>query len=394
MRSASGGVENDVELALAPDELPAAPGGHGSHSTGPPRRPTAEGPPSPTARPPPGRARAAYSRHDARAPPSQHAERADRRGVALLHEVPSRDGLSVRARARPSEAPRSQQAAAPHGSPHRVLHEVGRARARPVRRRRRHTPGRGHRPRSAPRHRLRAGNPAWASVYEEVVRELAAERDGAGPQLADLGSADPGGERGFDPGGCEMRVGDALALLPALPDASVDFVATDPPYTVQLPLTMAGGRARRGPRQPPDRLRDGLRRSCGPRQRRRPRRLPRRDGARLRRDRPGAPAGPLRRGHRPRCLRLGRLPVHRGRARGAGRGSRPRAEGRPHLVQAGTRLRPYGYPRVFVPNIAHQHIVVLRREPEPRRRPRRRAEPGGLGEPGASDDQARPRAAR
>ena len=31
--------------------------------------------------------------------------------------------------------------------------------------------------------------------------------------------------------------------------------------------------------------------------------------------------------------------------------------------QAGTRLRPYGYPRVFVPNIAHQHILVFRREP-------------------------------
>jgi hypothetical protein len=30
--------------------------------------------------------------------------------------------------------------------------------------------------------------------------------------------------------------------------------------------------------------------------------------------------------------------------------------------QAGTRLRPYGYPNVFVPNIAHQHILVFRRE--------------------------------
>jgi hypothetical protein len=39
--------------------------------------------------------------------------------------------------------------------------------------------------------------------------------------------------------------------------------------------------------------------------------------------------------------------------------------------QAGTRLRPYGYPRVFVPNIAHQHILVLRRE-EPRGQARRR----------------------
>ncbi len=30
--------------------------------------------------------------------------------------------------------------------------------------------------------------------------------------------------------------------------------------------------------------------------------------------------------------------------------------------QAGTRLRPYGYPKAFVPNIAHQHILVLRAE--------------------------------
>ena len=32
----------------------------------------------------------------------------------------------------------------------------------------------------------------------------------------------------------------------------------------------------------------------------------------------------------------------------------------PDRYQAGTRLRPYGYPKVFVPNIAHQHILVLR----------------------------------
>jgi len=29
--------------------------------------------------------------------------------------------------------------------------------------------------------------------------------------------------------------------------------------------------------------------------------------------------------------------------------------------QAGTRLRPYGYPYSYVPNIAHQHIVILQR---------------------------------
>jgi DNA modification methylase len=29
--------------------------------------------------------------------------------------------------------------------------------------------------------------------------------------------------------------------------------------------------------------------------------------------------------------------------------------------QAGTRLRPYGYPFAYIPNIAHQHIVVLQK---------------------------------
>ena len=84
-------------------------------------------------------------------------------------------------------------------------------------------------------------NPRWAAIYSDVVAAALAERDGAGPLLADLGNADPAGIRTFDPAGCELRVGDALELLPGLPAASVDFVATDPPYTVQLPLTMAGG---------------------------------------------------------------------------------------------------------------------------------------------------------
>jgi len=34
--------------------------------------------------------------------------------------------------------------------------------------------------------------------------------------------------------------------------------------------------------------------------------------------------------------------------------------------QAGTRLRPYGYPTGFVQNITHQHLLVLRREPSRR----------------------------
>src|SRR5262245_18991426 len=49
--------------------------------------------------------------------------------------------------------------------------------------------------------------------------------------------------------------------------------------------------------------------------------------------------------------------------------------------QAGTRLRPYGYPTGYLPNISHQHIVVLRREPERRRRSARPSAAAG-GEPG------------
>ena len=56
--------------------------------------------------------------------------------------------------------------------------------------------------------------PRWVAIYETVVRDLAAERDGAGPLIADLGATDPGGPRGFDPSGCELRLGDALAILP------------------------------------------------------------------------------------------------------------------------------------------------------------------------------------
>src|SRR6476660_4889776 len=84
-------------------------------------------------------------------------------------------------------------------------------------------------------------DPRWAEIGAAVIAELAAERDGQGPALTDLGQHDPGGIRGFDPSGLEWRVGDALALLADIPDGSIDFVATDPPYNIQLPLTMAGG---------------------------------------------------------------------------------------------------------------------------------------------------------
>jgi DNA modification methylase len=204
--------------------------------------------------------------------------------------------------------------------------------------------------------------PRWASVFEQVVRDLTAERDGLGPELADLGVADPGGPRGFDASGIELRVGDARALLPAIGADSIDLVATDPPYNLQLPMTMAGG---------------ALAATHANR---------RTDYAMVTdsdRDLANAPdyatflermTTVFRELHR--VLRDGRYAVvivrdayQDGRyvftgsdlaARAAGVGLVPKGD----LIwyQAGTRLRPYGYPHAFVPNIVHQHILVLRKE--------------------------------
>ncbi len=226
-------------------------------------------------------------------------------------------------------------------------------------------------------------DPRWAQVCEETVAALRAEHDGLGPVLADLGSADPGGLRTFRPDDLELRLGDARELLPRIPDASIDLVATDPPYNVQLPMTMAGGRLaeahanRRTDYAMVSEL-DG-------------------DLANL----PSYPAyldamtGILAEVHR--VLRPGRYAVlivrdayQGGRylftaadlaARADGAGLVPKGD--IAWYQAGTRLRPYGYPRSFVPNITHQHILVLRKAPAARTRATSsRARPGREAGPG------------
>jgi DNA modification methylase len=214
--------------------------------------------------------------------------------------------------------------------------------------------------------------PRWAEVFASVVRDLTAERNGAGPDLADLGTADPGGPRGFDPSGIELRVGDALAVLPTIEGGSIDFVATDPPYNLQLPMTMAGGALAEAHA---NRRTDYAMITDSP------------DDLANAADYPsflarmGVVFGELR-----RVLRDGRYAVvivrdayQDGRyvftgsdlaAQAASVGFVPKGD----LIwyQAGTRLRPYGYPRTFVPNIVHQHILVLRNEPAGQASRRRR----------------------
>jgi DNA modification methylase len=201
--------------------------------------------------------------------------------------------------------------------------------------------------------------PRWAAIYEQVLRDALGSGDGAGLELADLGPSDPGGGRSFDPSGCRMVVGDALDLLPGLADGTVDFVATDPPYNPQLRLTMAGGRLAETHAN-------------------------RRTDYAMVTDHPGDLANSasygeyLERMERVlrelrRVLRDGRYAAvivrdayqdGRYRFTGADLAARASASGfvpKGDLVwyQAGTRLRPYGYPRSFVPNIVHQHILVL-----------------------------------
>lgn len=200
----------------------------------------------------------------------------------------------------------------------------------------------------------------WRTIYQEVVHEALGERDGRGPLLADLGSADPGGIRTFDPSGTRMELGDAVALLKGSADASVDFVATDPPYNPQLRMTMAGGRLAKAFA---NRRTDYAMVSTDPRDLANSATydeyLHRMEGvfAELR-----------------RVLRDGRYAAvivrdayQDGRYRFTAADLSAGAE-RAGLVtkgdliwyQAGTRLRPYGYPRTFVPNIVHQHILILR----------------------------------
>ena len=170
-----------------------------------------------------------------------------------------------------------------------------------------------------------------------------------------------------------MRQGDALEVLPTLADASVDLVATDPPYNIQLPLTMAGGTLAE---THANRRTDYAMVSDAPA------------------DIANAPDYPayldaMERtfGEVARVLKPGRYAVvivrdayQNGRYQfvGADLASRADMAGlvpKGDLIwhQAGTRLRPYGYPRAFVPNIAHQHILVLRREAARTHHARRRA---------------------
>jgi DNA modification methylase len=202
----------------------------------------------------------------------------------------------------------------------------------------------------------------WAEVFAEVRRLAEAEHGAGGTPLRDLGPADPGGARWFDSADLRLEVGDALELVGRLADGEVDFIATDPPYNPQLRLTMAGGKLAE---RFANRRTDYAMVSDSPAD------LANSASYEEFLERMAVLFGRLR-----RVLRDGRYAAlivrdayQQGQYRftAADLAARAAAAGlvaKGDLVwyQAGTRLRPYGYPRGFVPNIGHQHILILRAE--------------------------------
>ena len=214
--------------------------------------------------------------------------------------------------------------------------------------------------------------PRWVEVYDGLIRGLAAERDGLGPLLVDIGQSDPGGERGFDPSGLEMRLGDSLLLLPEIDSDSVDFVATDPPYNIQLPLTMSGGKLAED---------HANRRTNYAMVTEHAGDLANSPDYETFLDRMEGIFAELVRVLKPQryAAVIVRDAYQQGRYIFTGSDLADRAtragftvKGDVIWYQAGTRLRPYGYPHSFVPNISHQHVLVLRRETRPKAAPRRR----------------------
>jgi DNA modification methylase len=188
-------------------------------------------------------------------------------------------------------------------------------------------------------------NPKWVRVFEAVKADL--ER---------------GGKRGLDLQ--EMVGGDCLSVMKRFKGGEFDFIATDPPYNVHFKITMSVGKQGKY-KEWTNRRTDYDMRSDDAR-----------DLANL--GSYGEYLDSMERvfGQCHRVLRVGGymalivrnayqggryIMTHADLARRAERAGFA-TKGEIVWWQTGTRLRPYGYPFSYVPNIAHQYIVVFRKE--------------------------------
>ncbi|MBI4305337.1 MAG: RsmD family RNA methyltransferase [Chloroflexi bacterium] len=180
-------------------------------------------------------------------------------------------------------------------------------------------------------------NPRWAEIYHQVIEE------GAGIIPA-----------------CPMTVGDCREEMRRLEDDSFDLIATDPPYNVQLERTMCNGRYP-GHR---NRQTDYNMVSASDLD------LANAGGYEQYLDSMEEVFSECRRVLKANrymvvivrnCYQNGEyVYVNADLSRRAKRaGFVPKGE--KIWYQAGTRLRPYGYPHSYVPNISHQHIIILQK---------------------------------
>ncbi len=180
-------------------------------------------------------------------------------------------------------------------------------------------------------------NGKWKAIYKQVLEE--------NPEVAPQ----------------ELLVGDCSRLLPTLPDNHFHFIATDPPYNTHLERTMCDGRYEE---DYPNRRTDydmasphgedlanlssydefldaieGILQEC------------------LRVLIPGRYMAVILRN----AYQKGRyIFTHADVANRATRAGF-RVKGEVVWHQTGSRLRPYGYPYAYVPNIVHQFILIIRK---------------------------------
>ena len=183
-------------------------------------------------------------------------------------------------------------------------------------------------------------NQKWIDIYSQVIDKCASE----GTQL-----------KRYD-----MMQGDAIEVLKAFPDEHFQFITTDPPYNLHLKKTMCNGQYK----DFTNRQTDYDMRSEDPR-----------DLANLQAYESYLESMEKIFGECYRVLQNGKYVAiiirdayQNGEyifthidltQRARHQGFIPKGE----IVwyEAGTRLRPYGYPYAYVPNIAHQYIIILQK---------------------------------
>ena len=179
-------------------------------------------------------------------------------------------------------------------------------------------------------------NPKWTAIYAQVI----AESNGTLlPQ--------------------QMIQGDCLQVMATLEEESFDFIATDPPYNIHLEQTMSNGRYAR---EFPNRRTDYDMRSDDSRDLAN---LPSYDSYLNTMEQVFERCAALLKPQKYMVVIVRNayqngeyIFTHVDLARRAKlHGFVPKGE----IIwyQAGTRLRPYGYPFAYIPNTAHQYIVVL-----------------------------------